>query len=97
MDGKFCKLYETEELGQILVKLDRGESDKPEVRYYSEPEGLGVCSTAHCFPDTEDGWNRAEQMFASVEEPAAVLMAKALTNLLDDDTEEGEKGEARNP
>jgi len=39
----FAKLYETEDHGQILVKLDAGDVGQPEVRYYFEPKSLGVC------------------------------------------------------
>ncbi|HEP9000241.1 TPA: hypothetical protein VDU89_006973, partial [Pseudomonas aeruginosa] len=41
----FAKLFEFEDLGQVLVMLDRGD-DGPEVRLYFKPDGLGVCSVA---------------------------------------------------
>lgn len=51
---QFAKLFEFEDLGQVLVMLDRGD-DGPEVRLYFKPDGLGVCSVACSnFPGDED-------------------------------------------
>ncbi|MGU2655609.1 hypothetical protein [Pseudomonas aeruginosa] len=36
---QFAKLFEFEDLGQVLVMLDRGD-DGPEVRLYFKPDGL---------------------------------------------------------
>ena len=68
----FAKLYETDK-GQILCKIDTGESDKPEIRYFFEPNGLGVCSVAMTFEDDEtgDAWERADKAFEDVSEQSA--------------------------
>ncbi|EKF8202512.1 hypothetical protein PBR95_000485 [Pseudomonas aeruginosa] len=62
---QFAKLFEFEDLGQVLVMLDRGD-DGPEVRLYFKPKGLGVCSVACSnFPGGEDEqWDHAESGFA---------------------------------
>lgn len=77
----FAKLYDTEEHGQILVKLDQSESDDhsgPEIRYYFEPEGLGVCSIAINAVDTDKGWEAAERIFTeTTEERATATVAAA--------------------
>ncbi|EPZ0818876.1 hypothetical protein ACXJPO_000186 [Pseudomonas aeruginosa] len=59
---QFAKLFEFEDLGQVLVMLDRGD-DGPEVRLYFKPDGLGVCSVACSnFPGDEDEqWDYAER------------------------------------
>lgn len=46
----FAKLFDTDR-GQILVKLDTDadDSDIPEIRFYVQPAGLGVCSLAISF------------------------------------------------
>lgn len=68
----FAKLYETPEYGQILVKLDvHPDENTPEVRYYIQPHNLGVCSYALGWPDTDEGWDKAEQWFALVDEEDA--------------------------
>ncbi|MBV5972223.1 hypothetical protein [Pseudomonas aeruginosa] len=64
---QFAKLFEFEDLGQVLVMLDRGD-DGPEVRLYFKPDGLGVCSVACSnFPGGEDEqWDHAEKGFTTV-------------------------------
>lgn len=74
---KFCKLYEIEK-GQILVKIDADNDGAPEVRFYAQPEGLGVCSFATLYDDTDEGWDRAEALFASVDEAMATTVTKPL-------------------
>ena len=69
----FAKLYETK-LGQILVKLDAGDETEAEVRFYTEPEGLGVCSLALGFND----WDKAEEAFKNVDEARALQVAEQL-------------------
>ena len=67
----FAKLYEAE-AGQILVKIDSSpEEIKPEVRFYFYPPGLGVCSIALSFEDSDDGWGKAEKLFHDVDEATA--------------------------
>jgi len=58
----FAKLYNTK-AGQVLIKMDTGEESRPEVRFYFEPDGLGVCSIAYGFKDTEDGWTKCQKLF----------------------------------
>ncbi|MCK1825986.1 hypothetical protein MX655_10575 [Pseudomonas aeruginosa] len=69
---QFAKLFEFEDLGQVLVMLDRGD-DGPEVRLYFKPDGLGVCSVACSnFPGDEDEqWDYAEKGFATVDSEGA--------------------------
>lgn len=80
---KFAKLYETEKYGQILVKIDRGgKRSEPEVRFYVQPEDLGVCSLAAQYDDNDDGWDKAEKFFESVDEEAAVQYVKHVFDAL---------------
>lgn len=66
----FAKLYGNDD-NQVLVKLDQGE-DGPEVRFYFKPDGLGVCSVASEFEDTDEGWDAAESAFEKVNEEMAI-------------------------
>lgn len=62
----FAKIFESENYGQLLVKIDTSPEDStPEVRYFFEPEGLGVCSIAYSFADTDLGWEQADALFAN--------------------------------
>jgi hypothetical protein len=69
--SKFCKVFEDDVVGQILVKLDSSEDDKPEVRFYAKPPELGVCSLAMVFEDTGLGWKKAEVVFEDMTESTA--------------------------
>ena len=77
----FAKLYETKELGQILVKLDQNEESLPEIRYFFEPENLGVCSMAISFKDSETAWDNAEKVFDLMNEGKAI---EAVRKVLDE-------------
>lgn len=67
----FCKLFETPEHGQILVKLDTNDDNHPEVRFFASPEDLGVCTVAPAWPDTEEGWAQALAYFEAMDEAQA--------------------------
>lgn len=74
----FCKLYATKTGHQILVKLSGDDENNPEVRFYCEPDGLGVCSIAAKYPDTNEGWNQAQDVFEKVTEDTATEMANRI-------------------
>ena len=79
----FCKLFETEKHGQILVKLDDGTDDSvAEVRFFVQPPGLGVCSFAAGFNTEEcsddEAWDKAEAMFEKIDEAEAIRAAESL-------------------
>lgn len=67
--NNFAKLFESEMYGQILVKLD--QSDEPgegaEIRFYFSPPDLGVCSIALKYRDTDNGWDKSEQVFYDID------------------------------
>lgn len=71
MISKFAKLFETP-VGQILVMLFAGNDDKPEIRFFAKPEGLGVSFVALTFDDSDKGWDAAERAFEVIEQDGAV-------------------------
>lgn len=76
--AKFAKLFENER-GQILVKLDsNADTAKPEVRFYVNPEDLGICSLAMSFEDSDNGWDMAEKAFEKIDFDSAVIMQNAI-------------------
>lgn len=74
---KFCKLYETE-IGQILVKADTNEDGEPEVRFYFNPGGFGVCSVAITFKDTGAGWDKQEQAFNLITQESSLYTVNGM-------------------
>lgn len=73
----FAKTYGSDQ-EQILVKIDRNDEGKPEVRFYTEPEGLGVCSLAVVFNDDESGWAKAQKTFDEMTQDKAFKMAQRI-------------------
>jgi len=61
---KFAKIFETER-GQIVVMRLTSDDDKPEVRFFFDPnhEDLAVCSFALNFPDSDAGDEAADKTF----------------------------------
>ena len=78
----FAKLFEPEPGNQILVKFDESEDGGPEVRVFIKPEGLGVCSTAYCWEDSDEGWNLAKEAFVAFDEAMAKETRTNLINSL---------------
>lgn len=66
----FAKLYGTDD-DQVLVMLDTNQDGDPCVRFSCKPEGVGVCTFSMGWDDTDDGWDKAEQYFANVDEEKA--------------------------
>lgn len=64
----FAKLFNTKEHGQIVVIMQANDEDNPEVRLFFKPEGLGICSVAPSFDDSDAGWGLCEQFFNSIDE-----------------------------
>lgn len=73
----FAKIFDTK-YGQVLVKLDVDDENVPEIRFYSKPEGLGVCSVAFSYTNESTGSEDAEEGFAKVTLQMAETAAKEL-------------------
>jgi hypothetical protein len=73
----FAKLW-GENDKQILLKIDSGD-EGPELRVFFEPPGLGVCSCAINFEDSDEGWSAAEKAFGDFTEEAARKIAEEIS------------------
>lgn len=80
----FAKLFQFEDMGQVLVKRDTDENGDPEVRLYFEPEGFGVCSTAFRFEadETEDESAKAEKAFDMIDQERAEKIIRGVMETL---------------
>ncbi len=88
-ENAFAKLFNTPH-GQIVAIRSEGD-EGPEVRFYTQPAGLGVCACAVKFSDTESGNNTADAMFAKIEEQDAINCTEELRKFASELTTEGEK------
>lgn len=59
----FCKLYQDDEFGQILVMIDDFDAAGPEIRVSFAMSGYGICSEVFKFTDDDEGWDKAEAGF----------------------------------
>lgn len=76
----FAALYHADDIGQVLVIIEGGD-EGPEIRFSFKPEGLGVCSVKLGFPDSDDGWEMAEEAFGKVtEETAFGIVRQAISD-----------------
>ena len=69
----FAKLYGNDD-DQILVMLQENAENGgvPELRFFFEPEGLGVCSVASIFEDgCSTSWVKAQKAFDNMTEEKA--------------------------
>ena len=72
----FAKLFNTEQHGQILVKIDTDDEYKTEVRFWFEPDNLGVCSMALKYANEDD--DKAQTYFDNLNESEAVAIVSNL-------------------
>ncbi|CAB4126939.1 hypothetical protein UFOVP77_35 [uncultured Caudovirales phage] len=59
---KFAKIFENKRLGQVIIMKKQTELGAPELRFFFQPEGFGVCEFAIGFNDQD----ASESRFAKV-------------------------------
>jgi len=81
--NRFAKLFEFEDIGQVLVLRKTDDNDKPCVRYICQPEadGIGTCSITVPFVDSDNGNAQADKAFEAVDEEAARAAFQTLTEV----------------
>lgn len=87
----FCKVFETEESGQIVVMKSQNDDGQPSINFYVQPpvERMEVSFLAAVFTGTEAGKER-DKHFDKVDEATARSMAtKVLKLALDIDAQGG--------
>ena len=50
---KFAKIFENKRLGQVIIMKKQTELGAPEIRFFFQPEGFGVCEFAIGFNDQD--------------------------------------------
>ncbi|SUE95828.1 Uncharacterised protein [Ectopseudomonas mendocina] len=74
---KFAKLFEFEDIGQVLVMAVAGD-DNPELQFHFQPNNLGVCIVKTSFKgeDEDAQWDAVDKAFEMVDEERAYSMIK---------------------
>jgi hypothetical protein len=75
---KFCKIWDTEDIGQIVAMLTRNSEGDPAIQFFAQPPELGVCMIGIGYKDTDDGWDQAEKRFAELSEEQARTAVKVI-------------------
>ncbi len=63
MNNNFAKIFQSEAFGQILVKKDDNDQDDPEIRFFFNPDQLGICSLAVAFKNVENQDKAQKEVF----------------------------------
>lgn len=79
----FAKLFETEDMGQILVMVGQSPECMPEVRTWVQPEGFAPCSMAVQFEDSVEGEKLAMDVFGLIDIEGARRGAKKIVDLVE--------------
>jgi len=78
----FCKIFQSEDYGQILIMNDTNVDDRPSVQIkFNCMEDFGVCSIDAVFNDDDKGHDSADKVFESMTEEKAT---KAVAKVVDD-------------
>ena len=60
---KFAKVFEVKRLGQIVIMKKQTEIGAPELRFFFQPEGFGVCEFAIGFNDQDATESRFDEAY----------------------------------
>lgn len=60
---KFAKIFESKKLGQVIIMKKQTELGAPELRFFFQPEGFGVCEFAIGFNDDDATESRFEEAY----------------------------------
>jgi hypothetical protein len=60
---KFAKIFENKRLGQVIIMKKQTELGAPELRFFFQPEGFGVCEFAIGFNDQDASESRFTEAY----------------------------------
>lgn len=60
---KFAKVFEVKRIGQIVIMKKQTEIGAPELRFFFQPEGFGVCEFAIGFNDDDASEARFDEAY----------------------------------
>jgi nitrate reductase NapAB chaperone NapD len=76
----FAKIFNTEK-GQILAVMDTNDNGDPAITVSASPSGLGVCSSALVFHDSDEGYEQQEKAFSDMTEDVALSVAQPIFDM----------------
>lgn len=81
----FCKLFNSDKYGQILVIADTNSKGHPSVCIKVVPEGMGICSPEYSFTDDDEmvAWEKVDKLFESIDLTMAEKIAEEVSSMVD--------------
>ena len=74
----FAKMFTSDKFGQFVAMVDTNDESDPAILIYGKPEDLGVCSVGIGFPDTDEGWDNRDSVFADLTLDQVETIAKPM-------------------
>lgn len=63
---KFCRTFDVPRYQQIVMIKKQSEEGAPEIRFFFQPEGYGVCNFGIGWNDDEDAEKKSEEAFSKM-------------------------------
>lgn len=60
---KFCRTFEVERYQQIVMIKKQSDEGAPEIRFFFQPEGYGVCNFGIGWAEDDDAEQKANEAF----------------------------------
>ena len=83
----FAKLYRNDEYGQILVMKDTDDEGNPCIYFFVEKNEI-LCRIGANFDDTNEGWEKRDEGFESIDEGKAIESVKSLIEYFNEDEDD---------
>lgn len=79
----FCKLFNSDKYGQILVIADTNSEGHPSVCVKLVPEGMGICSPEYSFTNEDESvaWDKVDKLFESFDLAMAEKIAEEICDV----------------
>lgn len=79
--NRFAKLFEDEEVGQVVVMRVNDDDSNPSIQYICQPNvpGIGLCTMTLSFADTRKGRLDRDHAFERVDEAHALEAVRKVT------------------
>ena len=87
----FAKIFDTEEVGQVVVMKSESDECEPMLAIYMKPPDMGVCMVGPKWDDDDDGWAKLDKAFEEFATDDAVKAANGLLKTLRKLTEHSEQ------
>lgn len=83
MQEDFCKVFNSDEFGQILVMKDVREDGYPAVFVKFIPKGFGLCGPDFAFTDDDEdvAWKKVDKLFDKIDFEKAEALAKEVCEM----------------